>query len=257
MTQTLPLLEATDLVCGYGARQVLEGVGFAVMPGEVVALLGPNGSGKSTLLKTLACTLKPLGGRVSVEGKPLSSLGFAELAQRVAYVPQEEDVRFPFSAYEIVAMGRLARSGSLFDTPDDRAKSLEAMEQTDSAHLADRPITELSGGERQRVLVARALAQGARTLLMDEPTSHLDVRHAVDFARLLNRLASTGYGVIAAVHDLSLAARIAPRGMLLGNGRVVADAPMENLLHSGSLDEVYGVKFMRLKGAHGTLLEAC
>lgn len=256
MTAPQPILEVASLDCGYGSRRVLEGLTFSIEPGEVVALLGPNGSGKSTLLKTLSHTLRPLAGQVTVEGRNLASLGCVELAQRVAYVPQEEDVRFPFSAYEIVAMGRLARSGSLFDTPDDRTKSLEAMEQTDSLHLAERPITELSGGEKQRVLVARALAQGARMLLMDEPTSHLDVRHAVEFARLLARLSTLGYGVIAAVHDLTLAGRIAPRGMLLGSGRILADGPMDTLLHSSSLDDVYGVSFRRFQGEHGTLLEA-
>lgn len=238
-------LACRDLDCGYHGRRVLSGLNFTLEAGTVTALLGPNGSGKSTLLKTLVRTIKPLAGEVLVEGKPLSALSDAELARCVAFVPQEEDHRFPFTAREVVVMGRLARSRSLFDTPEDRFLADEALRHTDCLALADRPVTELSGGERQRVLIARALAQGTRIVLFDEPTSHLDVSHVVDLVRLIRALAIEEFTVLAAVHDLNIASAIADRALLLANGRLVLDGTPERVLGDPVLDEVYRVPFAR------------
>lgn len=238
-------LAARGLSCGYHGRPVLAGLDFALDAGSVTALLGPNGSGKSTLLKTLVRTLLPLTGTVTIEGEPLSGLSDAALARLVAFVPQEEDHRFPFTAREVVVMGRLARSRSLFDTPEDRFAADEALRKTDCLDLADRPVTELSGGERQRVLIARALAQGTRILLLDEPTSHLDVSHVVDLVRLIRAVAAEGYTVLAAVHDLNVASAIADRVLLLARGRLVLDGTPDRVLGDPVLDEVYRVSFAR------------
>ncbi|MCB8932425.1 MAG: ABC transporter ATP-binding protein [Fimbriimonadaceae bacterium] len=245
------LLAALELRCGYPARTVLEDVTFDVRQGTVTALLGPNGSGKSTLLKTLAKTLPAQDGEVHVLGDPLRSLSFRQLARRVAYVPQEELAAFPFTVEEIVLMGRLPYSEGLFETADDRLAARQAMELADCLELADRPVTELSGGERQRVLLARALAQQAPVLLLDEPTSHLDVRHQVEIVRLLRRLAGEGYGILAAVHDLNLAASVADRALLLEGGRIGLNGPCRDVLADQKVDAVYRVAFHRYETEEG------
>jgi iron complex transport system ATP-binding protein len=247
------LLEARGLVAGYAGRTVLDGIDFALAEGERVVLLGPNGSGKSTLLKAFSKGLAPQAGEVLLLGDPVARMSHAEIARRMAFVPQEESARFPFRVREVVTMGRLARSNGLLDTPDDRAAAARAMERADCAHLAERPYTELSGGERQRVLIARALAQETRVILLDEPTSHLDPAHQVAVAELIGSLANEGVATVAAVHDLNLASRMAARAVLLHEGRIGIDAPVEEVLRSSTLDEVYGVGFLRVEAPDGRL----
>ncbi|MFQ3588039.1 MAG: ABC transporter ATP-binding protein [Fimbriimonadaceae bacterium] len=240
------LVEAEGLACGYPGRVVLADVVLALRAGTVTALLGPNGSGKSTLLKTLAKTLPPVGGTVRVAGNSLSRLGFADLAKLVGYVPQEEVPPFRFTVRQVVTMGRLPHSTGLFDTEEDHAAADEAMALADCLDLQDRVVMELSGGERQRVLIARALAQQASVLLLDEPTAHLDVRHQIGIIRLLRRLAAEGKCVVAAVHDLNLGAMLADDAVLIQDGRLSAPRPYGEVLNSGDLDEAYGVRFRRL-----------
>ncbi|CAN5370621.1 ABC transporter ATP-binding protein [soil metagenome] len=232
----MSLLEARDLACGHRGRAVLSNVSFTIEEGERVALLGPNGAGKSTLLATLVGTLRPLAGIVTPSGPP------KEMARRIAYVPQEEFPAYPFTAREVVTMGRLAMGDGLHDTPEDREAAETAMREGDCLGLADRPVTELSGGERQRVLIARALAQGTPLLLLDEPTSHLDAPHQV---ALLGWLA--GKTIFAALHDLNLAAAGFPRTILVGNGVVVNDGPTRDVLMSKDLDDLYGMPFDRFE----------
>src|SRR5436305_7555830 len=159
------LLNCKDLACGYPGKTVLSDLNFQIKKGEAVALLGPNGSGKSTLLKTIAKSLPALSGTIKVMGDDLKSLSYADTARRIAFVPQEEHAVFDFIVREIVMMGRLAHSKSVFDTPEDEDVARHAMEQADCAHLSDRSILELSAGEKQRVWLARALAQQATLLL--------------------------------------------------------------------------------------------
>jgi len=224
---------------------VLEGIDLRVEFGEKVVLLGPNGSGKSTLLRTLSGLIKPLSGEVLIGGDSLVKLSVAEIARRVAVVPQEELPRFSFSVRETVTMGRLARSNGLFDTPEDREIATRAMETADCLSLQDRPVTELSGGERQRVLIARALAQETTLLLLDEPTSHLDPGHQIAAIEIVRSLSAKGIATIAAVHDLNLASSLAERAILLEKGKIGLDAPIEEVLNSPILDRVYGVNFGR------------
>ncbi len=245
------LLRCEGLACGYPRRTVLTDVAFSLTRGVVTVLLGPNGSGKSTLLKTLSKTLSPLGGRVWVGGAPLEELSFPELARRVAYVPQEEHPVYPFTVREVVLMGRLPYGQGLFESEGDQQVATEAMAAADCLALADRPVTELSGGERQRALIARALAQQAPTLLLDEPTAHLDVGHQVEIVKRLRSWAAQGYGVLAAVHDLNLASALADRAVLLEDGHVGLEGPCAEVLASPRVDAVYGVAFNRLETPEG------
>jgi iron complex transport system ATP-binding protein len=248
-----PRLECRDLACGYPGRIVLEGVGLSLRAGVVMALLGPNGSGKSTLLKTLCKSLPPVAGDALLSGVSIRQLSHADAARRVAYVPQEEEPRFAFTVRELVTMGRLPLSGGLFDTLEDRIAAEAAMKDAACLDLAERPITELSGGERQRALLGRALAQNAPLLLLDEPTSHLDVGHQVAAVTLLRKLAVEGRSVLVAVHDLNLASALADEAALLSGGRVALSGPTRELLSDPRLDDVYGVRFERTTADDGTL----
>lgn len=247
------LVQVFDAACGYPDHLVLEHVNFTLREGEIVALLGQNGSGKSTLLKSLAKSLHLRSGRAHIGGDDLASLGYRDLSRRLAFVPQEESHVFAFSVREVVLMGRLPYSDALYESDEDRHLAEVAMSDADCEHLADRPITELSGGERQRVLIARALAQQTRLLLLDEPTAHLDVAHQLAVGELLRRLAGKGYGILVAVHDLNWAATFATRGLLLHEGRVVMDAPMTELQQSEVLERAYGVQFARIEGPQGVV----
>jgi iron complex transport system ATP-binding protein len=253
MKSNSALLECRDLSCGYRQRPVLTGVNLELWPGRVLALLGPNGSGKSTLLKTLSGTLPPLGGEALYGGAALSDLRPGDLAKRVAYVPQEESFAFAFLVREIVMMGRMPHSAGLADTALDHERVSWAMDLADCTHLAPRSVLELSGGERQRVLIARALAQDTRVLLLDEPTSHLDVGHQVEFAILIRRLSREGYTVIAAVHDLNLASTLADEAVLLREGTIGMTEKTEDVLSSTMLAEVYGVEFSTVRDENGAL----
>ncbi len=249
----MPLLEAVGLACGH-AGPVLSGVNLGIEPGETVALLGPNGSGKSTLLKSLAGLLPPLAGEIRLGGESLGSLRTREIARRIASVPQDEPATFAFTVRDVVTMGRLARSNGLLDTPEDAAAAEAAMRRADCLDLADRPANETSGGERQRTLIARALAQDAPLLLMDEPTAHLDAPHQAWIVRLVRGLAAEGRGVVVALHDLNLASAMTTRAILVAKGRVAMDGPTEAVLESGRLDEAFGTPFDRLRTPAGRLV---
>lgn len=244
-----PFIEAKGLTCGHHGKVALRGVNLYLEPGSITVLLGPNGSGKSTLLKTLAGSLPIIEGSVTVNGTLLASYSSRELARIVAYVPQEEEPQYAFSVREAVTMGRLPYADSLFDSPEDLEAAQRAMEQAQCADLADRSVVELSGGELQRVLIARALAQSPKLLLLDEPTSHLDVHYALELAGVIRQLANSGLAILIAIHDLTLAARIGESAVLIGNGVVQASGPVETVLNSQTLDAVFGVTFNRVSVA--------
>lgn len=246
------LVIAAGLSVGHHGCEVLTGVDLELHPGEVVAILGPNGAGKSTLLRTLAGLLPPISGEVTLGDEPLAKLGVREVARRVALVPQEETVEFRFTAREIVAMGRIARANGLFESEEDHTVIDRALVTTDAGPFAARPFTALSGGERQRVLIARALAQETPALFLDEPTAHLDVRHQVEAAQLIRRLArEEGRGILIAVHDLNFAGAVADRALLVADRRVVTTASMDDLVQGDALDRAYGVSFRRVPGLNG------
>ncbi len=247
------LLAARGLSCGYPERLVLEDVSLALEAGTSTILLGPNGSGKSTLLKTLMGSLAPLAGSVSIAGHPAEAMDAAARARFAAYVPQEEVPPFRFTVRQVVMLGRLPRSPTFLDSDEDRDVVERALIEADCADLADRPIAEVSGGERQRALIARGLAQEAPMLLLDEPTSHLDIGHQVAILGLVRRLCREGRAVLAAMHDLNLAAEMGSWAILLHGKQIADQGPIEDVLSSPRLDEAYGVAFQRMRDPSGRL----
>ncbi len=216
------LLTAQNLSFAYDGRPVLNGVSLAVEAEEFVGLIGANGSGKTTLLRVLLGLLSA-SGAVCLCGDPLKSLDRREVAKRATMVPQDTRIDFAFTAREIVAMGRTPYLGRF--TPErsiDREAIARAMRETGTEGLAERPVTELSGGERQRVHLARAFAQETRVVLLDEPTANLDLTHQYEALELVREFTRSGGAALAAIHDLSLAARYCDRLLLLSEGKIVA-----------------------------------
>jgi iron complex transport system ATP-binding protein len=237
-----PLLSLQGLTFGYGRQPLLYELSLSVNQGEMVGLLGPNGSGKTTLLRLISGVLQAQGGSIVLDGRESRSWGRRGMAQRVAVVPQELPVPFAFTVEQMVRLGRtpyLNLLGNL--TIDDLQVVQDAMRAADVTNLAKHIYNELSGGDRQRVIIAMALAQQPMLLLLDEPTSHLDIRYQIGVLELVQRLnRETGLTVIAAMHDLNLAARYFRRLVLFQRG-VVADGGPAEVLEPGLLRRVYGV----------------
>lgn len=234
-------IEIEDLVVGYGDEPVLEGVTFAVEPGELVGLVGPNGAGKTTLIRTALGALAPRTGTVRLQGDPVGDLSSKAASRRVAAVPQQSAVTFNFTVREVVEMGRHPHAPRLGGDPDSEAVE-RAMERTAVADLADRDIDAISGGERQRVLLARALAQDTPALLVDEPTASLDVNHQIRTLELVGDLGNDGRAVLAAIHDLNLAARYCDRLVVLADGAIQAVGPPERVLESDTLEAAFDTR---------------
>jgi iron complex transport system ATP-binding protein len=238
------LCEVRDLSAGYGPVVALRDVFFRLDRGDMVAVVGPNGSGKSTLLRVLAGVLRPTAGTVRLDGRDLDRYERREVARRIAVVPQETALEFPFSVTEVVLMGRAPHLGRFgFPGPRDLAIAHEAMRRTGVDALARRSLTELSGGERQRVVIARALAQEPDVLLLDEPTAHLDIRHQVEINDLLAELNhDRGLAIVAVLHDLNLAAMYYRAVAVLADGRIHSlGAPADVLTHA-TVHAVYGTE---------------
>lgn len=231
-------LRASGLTVRRGSRTVLADVDFQVAAGEIVALVGPNGAGKSSLLAALAGELEPSDGLVKLEGHALSHWSHADMARRRAVLPQSHSVGFPFTAREVVAMGRAPWLHTPAAERDDEAVA-EALAATDVAHLATRVFPSLSGGERARVALARVLAQDTATVLLDEPTAALDIGHQEAVLRLAAARAAQGSAVVVVVHDLGVAAAYADRVTILDAGRVAADGPPREVLTAELLTEIY------------------
>ncbi|WP_378729775.1 heme ABC transporter ATP-binding protein [Nocardia brasiliensis] len=219
-------------------RRVLEAVDFDVVAGEVVALVGPNGAGKSTLLAALAGELTPSEGAVELEGRALTHWSPLDMARRRAVLPQTHTVGFPFTAREVVAMGRAPWVRTERRELDDE-RIAAAMAAADVEHLAARSFPTLSGGERARVALARVLAQDTGTLLLDEPTAALDLGHQEAVLRLATARAAAGSAVVVVLHDLGIAAAYADRVAVLESGRIAADGPPRQVLTTDLLTRVY------------------
>lgn len=238
------MIRVEDLAFAFAARSVLSDVEFEIRRGEIVGILGPNGSGKTTLLRLVRGVLVPTRGRVVMDGRSVHRYSRKEAAQRISVVPQRSSADFAYPVQEFVAMGRYARSRSLWGTESsDREAVRAALGNTDIGHLASRPVTELSGGEFQRVVIARALAQKTPVLLLDEATSHLDLDHRVEVASLILRLnRAQGTTVVHVSHDMDLAAEISHRLLLLGrDGRPVAWGEPKSVLTKENLTKVYRI----------------
>lgn len=237
------MLKLESITVRYGAREVLKDVTLTLQAGEVLALIGPNGAGKSTLLRVANGLLKPTHGRVTVNASDVRAWKPEERARWIAVVPQAVHLPEAFTAQETVLMGRTAHLGWLGrEGQADFTATQSALERTSTAEFAARRVGELSGGEQQRVLIARALAQAAPILLLDEPTAHLDLKHQTNTLTLIRRLAKEeGLAVLIAVHDLNLAAHFADRVALLSDGALRAVGTPREALTAHTLSAAYGL----------------
>jgi len=236
-----PGISLTNLSFGYGHNLTLKDIDLEVPRGTFAALLGPNGAGKSTLLKTISGYLKPQKGKVLVCEKPVHFLKDKERSRLVTYLAPESKSSFDFSVEEVVIMGRLSYSQSVFShSPDDVDFAEKAMQITQIEHLRHRPVTSLSSGEQQRVQIARAICQDPQVFLLDEPTAHLDMLFELEIMELVTRLVQEGRTVFAILHDVNLALRFASRLYFMKDG-VLTHSLEPNDLSSDVIREVYGV----------------
>jgi iron complex transport system ATP-binding protein len=233
-------LAGQNLTIGYSDRVVGRNLNVALQQGEVLALLGPNGGGKTTLLKTLMGLLRPLAGEALIDGRSLVVTSARERARRIAYVPQTHVASFAFTVESVVLMGRTAH-GNLFTRPStrDHVVAAGALDRFGIAHLKERPYTMISGGERQLVLLARALAQEPRFIVLDEPTASLDFGNQGKVMREIRALAASGHGVLFTTHDPNHALRAADRAYLLRDGECLAEGRVADILNREQLEALY------------------
>ncbi|NYF97290.1 heme ABC transporter ATP-binding protein [Janibacter cremeus] len=243
----------TDIGCHRGGREVLSGVSLRVEPGRLLALVGPNGAGKSTLLALMCGDLPLSSGEVLIGGRPLRQWSASELARERAVLLQSNEVSFGFTGRQVVEMGRNPWSGRPEADEDEQAVD-EAMTAADVHHLAHRPFSTLSGGERARVSLARVLAQRTATVLLDEPTAALDLRHQEEIMTLARRLTHEGKAVIVVLHDLSLAAAYADQIAVIANGTLGTVGSPTEVLTPQLVRCVYGVDAHLLTSPDGHLV---
>ena len=234
-------LEVRSVSASYGVKKVLESVDFKAERGEFLGIIGPNGSGKTTLLRTILRILKPKMGVVMINKRNIWDFNEKEFAKIFACVPQDTHISFDFTAIDVVLMGRNPHLRRFeFESERDFEIARRCMLLTKCWHLAERPVTELSGGERQRVLIARALAQEPKVLLLDEPTAHLDINYQIEIMELLRELASSGLIIIAAIHDLNLASQFCDRLILLHSGKIEAIGEPEAVITAENIRKTFG-----------------
>ncbi|QGP79023.1 ABC transporter ATP-binding protein [Sphingobium sp. CAP-1] len=235
-------ITAEGLTVRLGRHVAVRDVTATLAPGALVGIIGPNGAGKSTLIRALLGLAKAQAGRVTIDGRDVARLDRAAIARAVAYLPQGQTLHWPLGVERLVALGRLPHLGPLSRlTAQDEAAVEAALARADVLHLKGRIATELSGGERARVLLARALAVGARALIADEPLAALDPGHQIDVMDLLRSEARSGALVVTVLHDLSMAARYCDRLLLMAGGALVADGAPMDVLTPDALARVYGV----------------
>lgn len=239
----LPMIETRQIGFAYQDKEVLKDVTLSIQPGVFAGLIGPNGSGKTTLLKLIEGLLHPRQGEVLLQGVPVRQMSRRNLAKILAVVPQDSPMAFPFQVREVVLMGRSPHLGAWqFEKDKDYAIVNEAMAMTDTLSLADRPMDRLSGGERQRVLIARALAQEPQVLLLDEPTTFLDIRHQVEFFDLIKGLnRDHGLTVLAVTHDINLASLYCDVMILLKDGEIHLRGCPEEVVTEEHIQAVYNI----------------
>jgi iron complex transport system ATP-binding protein len=241
-TQPNTILEARQISFAYGATPTLRGISLCAARGEFLGIAGPNGAGKSTLLHLLTGYLKPDSGQVLLSGRDVAHMRRREAASQVAFVAQKSETVFSFTVTEMVLMGRQPYAGlAAFDTEEDFEIVGESLAEAGIAHLSAKLFDELSGGEQQLVLIARALAQRAPVVILDEPVSFLDVRHQWDVLNLLAAQRNAGKTVIATFHDLNIAARWCSRLVLIREGSIAAEGAPSEVLTAGQLEAVYGL----------------
>jgi iron complex transport system ATP-binding protein len=236
------MLTVQSLAFGFPGRTIGRDVSFALEAGEVMCVLGPNGGGKTTLFRTLLGLLPPHAGTITIDAAPLQSLSRTEVARRVGYVPQGHAGYFAYTVREFVLMGRTAHLG-IFSSPAKRDGMVaeRALESLGIAHLGDKPVTEISGGERQLALVARALAQEPKLLVLDEPTASLDFGNQVRVLQRVSALAASGISILFSSHDPDHAFLCARRALLLAGGRVLEIGAPRAVIRPDTLQRLYGV----------------
>jgi iron complex transport system ATP-binding protein len=235
----------------YDGSEVLRRVALDFAASQMVAIAGPNGAGKSTLLGIMAGLRPHYQGQCLYQGAEVSRWPRRPFAREVSFVPQSVKLEFPFTAEQVVMMGRTPYCDGLFEAPEDHEAVERALSMTDMLPFRNRDFRSLSGGERQRVILASVLAQAPRVMLLDEPTTFLDLQHQVSIYRLLRDLARQGMLVIAVTHDLNLAASYSDRVILLRSGEVVADAPPLGVLTPEKIRDVFGVEAEIRLSRHG------
>ncbi len=237
------ILKAEGIFFSYGKEPVLDDLDLNVGKGDFIGLIGPNGSGKTTLLKLLMQILSPSKGKVFLEGRAMEEMKRREISQRIAFVPQEENTNFVFSALEIVLMGRSPYlKGFQMEGDHDIKVTKEAMSITDCWQFKDRDIYTLSGGERKRVFIARALAQEPEIMLMDEPTTHLDLNHQIEIMEKMLELNKAGLTIIMVSHDINLAASFCTKIAVLKDGKIITSGKPAEIVNPELLESVYGCR---------------
>ena len=237
-------MHVENLTLAYGADvPVVSGLTLEVPAGQLTAVVGPNGSGKSTLLRGMSRLLIPQSGQVLLDGKDIHKLPARELARQLGVLPQGPVTPEGITAAELVSRGRHPHRG-LFGrlTAEDDEAIDEALEAVELTELRDRPVDQLSGGQRQRVWIAMVLAQGTQHLLLDEPTTYLDLAHAVDVMNVVHAAATSGRTVVAVLHDLTLAAQYADHLVVMGSGRIAAEGRPVDVLTEELLHDVFGLR---------------
>ncbi len=246
-----PLYSLLDVGMRYDGVEVLSGVNLEFPAQQMAAIVGPNGAGKSTLLGVMSGLRHGYTGRCAYNGVEVNAFHRRGFARQVSVVPQSLRLEFPFSAEQVVMMGRTPFCDGLFESVEDREAVDRAMEITDTTAFRKRDFRSLSGGERQLVVLASALAQSPRTLLLDEPTTFLDLKHQISIYRLLRSLREQGLLVVAVTHDLNLAATYSDRVVMLKSGRLAADGTPAETLRSDVIEKVFGVQSQIREAADG------
>lgn len=248
------LIEARDLAAGHAGKPIQTGVDLRLSAGEVLCLLGPNGVGKTTLFRTLLGLLPALAGELRLEGDEIRHLDRKRIAHRIAYVPQAQSLPFAFTVRDIVLMGRSASLGAFSSPgPRDQARADAALARLGISDLAHRDMSRLSGGQQQMVLIARAVAQGAKAMVMDEPTASLDLSNRRRIEDLVRALAGDGIGIVLSTHDPDQAAELADQVVLLGQGGVLAAGPTAQTMTAEALSQLYATPIRRDVLADGKL----
>ncbi|MEI7385210.1 Fe(3+) dicitrate ABC transporter ATP-binding protein FecE [Pectobacterium versatile] len=235
-------LTTQNLTAGYGDKRILDGLSLSLPAGKITALLGPNGCGKSTLLKCFAKLLTPESGTIQLNGKSLSTFSARQLSRHLALLPQQHLTPEGITVRDMVAYGRspwLSMWGRL--SPDDRQRVQLAMEKTHIVDLANKRLTDLSGGQRQRAFLAMLLAQDTPVVLLDEPTTYLDINHQVELMKLLRELNQAGKTVVTVLHDLNQASRYCDHLVMLADGRVMAQGSPHEVMKPELLQRVFSI----------------
>lgn len=236
-------IEARGIVYSYDAKKALDKASAKFETGLITGIIGPNGSGKSTLLRILGGVIKPSDGTVTYDGSDISGMPARQRAKIVGAVLQDQGVQFPFTVREVVGMGRFPYRGLLGKAIAEDAAAVErAMDMAGVLPFSDRPVSYLSSGEKQRAFIARALAQEPKVLLLDEPTSHLDISYQLDIMEILKRLSAGGTTIIIVMHDLNLAGLYCDRLLALKDGAVASEGLPDDVLTADNILEIYGVR---------------